>query len=137
MCAPPHHHHYQHHHHPTFKDRHKYTLVPGVNWRVNAGRSHSKIEISIGNTRAAALHRVALSTQASALHYCIFPATATSVFFASFYCDFPLKDVVKSETSQMQSLRNCCEATAVSALACCSLTPPTGRSTSAREDAFI
>lgn len=137
MC-PPH-----HHHHPTFKDRHKYTLVPGVNWRVNAGRSHSKIEISIGNTRAAALHRVALSTlsAASALHYCIFPATPTSVYlllffiFFTFYCDFPLKDVVKSETSQMQSLRNCCEATAVSA--CCSLTPPTYRSTNACEDAVI
>lgn len=29
----------------TFKDRHKYTLGPGVNWRVNASQHHSKSEL--------------------------------------------------------------------------------------------
>lgn len=81
MCTPPHVLNHQHppttYHHPTFKDRHKYTLVPGVNWRVNAGGSCSKIEMSVGKPRArhsAALHCTALSSLAAAsgLRYWIF-----------------------------------------------------------------
>lgn len=44
----------------TFKDRHKYTLVPGVNWRVNASQRHSKSKLASPHKRQSGSSHTAL-----------------------------------------------------------------------------